>query len=158
MNINSLCFFLRSIQNYYSYFWTSEMMKYKIDLTLLTCVPLSDVNCWHMYVMIKGSLAWDFWHQVFFTNRFLPGPWYPVETILNFYKNLRRYSQLCVYCWCHWIDKILEQGLITGVNDNSDPRRCHSHWQLIIASVVDTGDSAIDLSQVKTASAIIYCQ
>jgi hypothetical protein len=61
--------------------------------------------------IVKWSLSQDFQHQVSVS------PWllseYPIVAISNFYKNSRRYSQLCV----HW---------------------CQKHRQYIIAGVVDT--------------------
>jgi hypothetical protein len=82
------------------------MMKYKIDFTLLTCVPLSDVTCWHI---IKGILPRDVPLKVFSGTSFPLVSEYPMGAILKFYKN----SQLCFYRWCHGIDENPDKGKIT---------------------------------------------
>ncbi len=39
-------------------------------------------------IFYKGTMSWDFQHQVFFMNSFSYGPWYPVRTISKIFKKL----------------------------------------------------------------------
>jgi hypothetical protein len=49
---------------------------------------------------IKGSLTWDFRHQIFFINQCPPGPEYPIRAISNFFENSQRYLRMNVHQRC----------------------------------------------------------
>ncbi len=50
----------------------------------------------------KGTVPQDFQFQFFSWISFPQAPEYPIWTILNFFKNLRKYSQFKVHHWCRW--------------------------------------------------------
>ncbi len=62
---------------------------------------------WHR--LFKGSLAWDFQLQVFFTNQFPWAPEYPMRTVtLQIFENSLRYSRMDIYQRCQWHRDIRE--------------------------------------------------
>ncbi len=46
---------------------------------------------------VKGTVSRDYLLLGFFMNQFPPAPEYPIRTVLNFFENSRRYSQVKVH-------------------------------------------------------------
>ncbi len=74
----------------------------------------------------KGTVPQDFQFQFFSWISFPQAPEYPIRTVLNFFKYLRKYSQFKVHHWCrlHWWQIY---------------RRCFWYWGQYATGVIDTG-------------------
>jgi hypothetical protein len=65
-------------------------------------LPIKTKKTSNITFTVKGTVFVCFWF--FFMNQFTPAPEYPIRTVLNFFKNLRRYLQVKVHHWYqrHW--------------------------------------------------------